>query len=115
MVRLESMPAEPLAYADRPEPAGAVERHAGGVLGKDTGLERPDAVSLGPLHEGGQQSGADTAAARGLGDVHAVLGDAGVRAAVGDARQHGPSHHAAGIVDRHQPVVRKVRGVEGVP
>ena len=39
--------ADALAPADDPEPAGFVQRQAGGVLGEDAGLDRPDPGGLG--------------------------------------------------------------------
>src|SRR5436190_5153486 len=85
------VPPQPLAAPDHAETAVPVQREAGGILGEDAGLDRPDPRLLGPGHELREQQPPDPAAAEPRGDVDAVLGDASVDAPVGDGRERRPA------------------------
>src|SRR5436190_362865 len=72
--------ADAFAGADDPESGRPMQGEAGGVLGEDAGLDRPDAGRLGRADECLEQTPANPATAMARVYVDGVLDDAGVRA-----------------------------------
>src|SRR5580658_3789561 len=88
---LADTPADP----DHTEAHGLVQGNARGVLGKDPGLDRPDARRLGRSDEGAQQLAADTQPASAGMHVDGVLDHPGVDTPPGYRGYGHPARDAA--------------------
>jgi hypothetical protein len=95
-------------YADLAESAGFVQRDAGGVFGKDSGLQGPDSVDFGFLDEGLQQRLANASASRRSSHVDGNLGNPSVNAADGNRAEGSPSEDAK-LSKRNQTIRGIVR------
>src|SRR5262249_32759459 len=106
--------AEPLAPAHDLEADAAVEGKTGLVLRGDARLDRPDTRSFRGRDERFEQHPTDPAAASARRDIHAVLDDAVVHAAVGDPSGRHPADDLA-VAERNEPVILEMSLVPPVP
>lgn len=95
---------EALAGSYDSESSPGMERDAYGVFGEDSGLEGPDAGGFGFGDESGEERGTDSATTRGLCDVNADVGDAGVDVSAGNSAERGPTESFE-AVDRDETTV----------
>src|SRR5580700_931817 len=100
---------EALACTDNAKPASAVQFDARDILGKDPALDGPDPGVVGVRDEGLEKMAADAPALRTRIDVHAVLDDARVCAAIGLERRGDPTDNRS-VAHRDEAVLGRVRG-----
>ena len=90
-----------LAQPHQAEPARAVQRDAGLVLGEDPSLQGPEARLLGDVDEAVQQFPADAAAKMRAVDVDRHRADPAVDTARGDRAEGCPADHLAACARGH--------------
>jgi len=105
---------EPLAPANFAKAASFMQRDAGGVLGEDSGLQCPDAVLFGFVHEGRQQRAAYSQAASRRRNVNAHFGNSGVDAAARYLAERRPTKNRQ-IVSSDEPCEAQMISIPGFP
>jgi hypothetical protein len=95
--------ADAFPVSDNPEAAGFVEYEAGGVLGEDAGLDRPDARCLGGGDQLLEQGASDALAVSGGCDVDGMFDDSGVDTAAADRACCYPADDLSVVVDCQIP------------